>query len=141
MAGWSLRARSFGLLDEAGVGSVRLAAEGTGEMDTKAGRTEFGHWVRLMRSRRGLTQDEAAWAIGVASSTVGHWETGYHRSPTYAQLVAAVRLFRELPPALDRALRGEGDGTASGSDRTPDRSGSVPRLGSPPTFVPLGMCG
>ena len=84
-------------------------------MDTKRGRTEFGHWLRLMRARQhpSITQEEAARAIGVCSSAMGHWESGYRRSPSYGQLVKIVRVFRELPPELQRALHGEPDGTAS----------------------------
>ena len=83
-------------------------------MDTGVDRrTEWSHWLRCMRARRGLTQVEAAWAIGVSPGAVGHWESGVRRSPKYAELVKVVRFFRQLPPELDRALHGGSDGTAS----------------------------
>jgi len=87
-----------------------------GGMETKRDRTELGHWLRVMRARQhpSMTQDEAAQAIGVSRDAMSRWESGYRCFPNYGQLVSIVRVFRELPPELARALRDAPDGTASG---------------------------
>lgn len=77
--------------------------------------------ARLAAARRvaGLTQAEAASALGVSRANLAMWERGYH-DVTYAHLVRLARLYRldaaaifgdDLDPATD-----PGDTTPSAVD-------------------------
>lgn len=62
---------------------------------------EFTEWFRALLAEHGLTKMEAAVALGMRSPrSVEVWTRG-HALPSYPHLVAIVRAFGVLPPALE----------------------------------------
>jgi DNA-binding transcriptional regulator YiaG len=52
-------------------------------------RIKASNWIRELRARLGVTQDEFAHALGVAESTVRNWESG--RNPPHRGAAARIR--------------------------------------------------
>lgn len=95
----------------------------------------FVSWIREAASRRGLTQAELAWSMGLRSpSTLQNWFQGI-ATPSYVHLVDLVAALRELPPELARWCPHE-PGTGEGdSGRIGDTSGTDPGPELPPRHV------
>jgi transcriptional regulator with XRE-family HTH domain len=55
---------------------------------------DFRDWVRNVRLRKGLTQDELAEGVGVSQTTVSQWESGRNK-PTLANLKALSNFLHE----------------------------------------------
>ena len=103
----------------------------------------FVAWLREAARRRGLTQAELAWSMGLRSpTTLQNWFQGI-ATPSYVHLVSLVAALHELPPelakhcpellAIGEAGSGRTSGT-SGSDPDPPSRARVapPVTGSPP---------
>ena len=74
----------------------------------------FASWLREAARRRGLTQAEVAWSMGLRSpNTVQNWFQGT-ATPSYLNLVALVEAFQELPPELARFCPASPDTAAEG---------------------------
>jgi transcriptional regulator with XRE-family HTH domain len=90
----------------------------------------FVAWLREAATRRGLTQAEVAWEMGLRSpSTIQNWFQGV-AMPSYVHLVALVAALHELPPELARFCPAGSDTEVEGSGRIEGTSDSGP--GQPP---------
>ncbi len=66
---------------------------------------EIGAKIRQARTEAGMTQEQAAEALGVSRQTVSNWETG----KTYPDIVSVVRMSDLYGVSLDRLLKEDRD--------------------------------
>ena len=98
---------------------------------------EIGAKIKEARTRTGLTQEQAAEALGVSRKTISNWEN----EKTYPDIVSVVKMSDLYAVSLDRLLKdGEGGseyldylGTAPIPSAAAD--GSRSWCCSPPTSV------
>ncbi|RLT37438.1 MAG: XRE family transcriptional regulator [Chloroflexi bacterium] len=78
---------------------------------TQAFREEVGHRLRNRRESLGLSQEEVAWAAGVAQGSISHYEQGKTEIPL-SVLIEICRRFGispiEIVPSLDAASMDRG---------------------------------
>jgi len=96
----------------------------------------FVSWLREAARRRGLTQAELAWQMGLRSpSTIQNWFQGI-ATPSYVHLVALAAALHELPPELERWCPHAALGiAAAGLGRTEGTSDTDPDLEIQPKDV------
>lgn len=77
----------------------------------QAFRKEVGHQLRDRRESLGLSQEEVAWAVGVAQGSISHYEQGKSEIPL-GVLIEICRRFGISPidivPSLGAASAGRG---------------------------------
>ena len=64
---------------------------------------ELGEKLKNARRERGLSQEQAAEALGVSRQTVSNWETG----KTYPDILSAIRMSDLYAVSMDRLLKEE----------------------------------
>ena len=64
---------------------------------------ELGEKLKSARRERGLSQEQAAEALGVSRQTVSNWETG----KTYPDILSAIRMSDLYGVSMDRLLKEE----------------------------------
>ena len=64
---------------------------------------ELGEKLRNARKERGLSQEQAAEALGVSRQTISNWETG----KTYPDILCAIRMSDLYSVSMDRLLKEE----------------------------------
>ena len=64
---------------------------------------EIGSILKNARTEMGLTQEQAAEALGVSRQTISNWETGR----TYPDIISVIRMSDLYSVSLDRLLKGE----------------------------------
>lgn len=64
---------------------------------------ELGEKLKCARRERGLSQEQAAEALGVSRQTVSNWETG----KTYPDILSAIRMSNLYAVSMDRLLKEE----------------------------------
>lgn len=67
---------------------------------------ELSAWVKLARTKKGLTQDQMADALGVTKGNVSAWENGRHE-PSWAKILKIGHLTGEplpIPPELQTPI-------------------------------------
>lgn len=125
---------ALSVLDPAGSSPTLLGVRRE-KSDRHPSERAFVAWLREAASRRGLTQAELAWSMGLRSpSTIQNWFQGI-ATPSYVHLVALVAALHELPPELARFCP-DAPGTAEGgSGRSEGTSGTGPG----PGFLPMDV--
>jgi DNA-binding XRE family transcriptional regulator len=75
----------------------------------KSSPSDWAAEIKSLRAKRGLTQDELASLIGVASSTIGFWETGkvvpHKRTKKRIYAIFQSEVFTASGPALEVSRR------------------------------------
>ena len=64
---------------------------------------ELGEKLRNARKEQGLSQEQAAEALGVSRQTISNWETG----KTYPDILSAIRMSDLYSVSMDRLLKEE----------------------------------
>ena len=83
---------------------------------------EIGAKIKEARTRTGLTQEQAAEALGVSRKTVSNWEN----EKTYPGIVSVVKMSDLYAVSLDRLLK-DGEGGSEYLDYLGDSTDTVPQ--------------
>lgn len=81
---------------------------------------EIGAKIKEARTRTGLTQEQAAEALGVSRKTVSNWEN----EKTYPDIVSVVKMSDLYAVSLDRLLK-DGEGGSEYLDYLGDSTDTV----------------
>jgi transcriptional regulator with XRE-family HTH domain len=83
-----------------------------GDVRDAARRGDYGVVLRLVRQRKGLTQDQAGRLAGYSAATISRFETGARRLADVATLRHFAAVLEVSPEVFGLAAAGEGHGTA-----------------------------
>ena len=81
---------------------------------------EIGAKIKEARTRTGLTQEQAAEALGVSRKTISNWEN----EKTYPDIVSVVKMSDLYAVSLDRLLK-DGEGGSEYLDYLGDSTDTV----------------
>lgn len=117
--------------------ALTLACVRREKSDRHPSERAFVSWLRAAATRRGLTQAELAWSMGLRTpNTVQNWFQGI-ATPSYVHLVALVTALDELPPELARACPRVVGIPEAETGRSEGTSGSDPDPASKPNPPPV----